>query len=310
MINMINKKQARNFLGVVLTSALTASMFGSIEPSQARSNGTEYFCSFRDRKLVTVADSSRGEVGLIDWQRYSSKSSNVNSLQTLCVQASARMQRYADTGNLNYISLARLDNRLFVCASDRAGNCLRDNSGYLLPLTSNQNAEQFLIGLFNAPSEAVIRGSKVVIDFQQLLERRYKVNNARSVKYRCVMRGSTPVTVVDTPGGSIDLIVWSRNLFAQYSPQSRCQIVTNRFQKHSSTNNLRYVSWGNYNSSRVICVSNARGQCQRDGVLFTLEPQDDPEGVLRSLFNLDRPLTRSKTVVDVSSRLSPISQAN
>lgn len=303
----MNMKKARNFIGIALTATLSTSVLGAIAPTEAANRSTEYFCSFKERRLLTVADSPRGEVGLIDWQQYSTKTSNINSLQTLCVQASARMQKYSDAGNLNYISVARLDDRLFVCASDRSGNCLRDNLGYLLPLQPNQNAERFLVGLFNAPSEAVIRGQKIVIDIQQLLERRYKINNANSIKYRCVVRGSTPVTVVDTPGRSIDLIVWRQDLFAQYSPESRCKIVTNRFQKHALANNMRYVSWGNKNNSKIICVSNARGQCQQDGVLLTLNPQDDPELVLRGLFDLNRPLTRSKTVVDVSRRLEPVS---
>lgn len=296
-------KKIKNIFGILLTSALTANGLAGIEASYASNSNAEYFCSFKESKLVTVADSDRGEAKLIDWQKYSSKISNINSLQTLCVQASARMQKYADRGSLNYITVARLEDRLFVCASDRSGKCLNDNLGYLLPLQSAQNAEQFLIGLFNAPQEAVIRGQKLVIDFRQLLETRYKINNSKALKYRCTVRGGTPVTVVDTPTGSIDLIVWRQDLFANYSPMSRCELVTKRFQQQAASNNMKYVSWGTLNNSRVICVSSANGDCQRNGLLFTLNREDDPEMVLRKLFDLDRPLTRSKTVIDISQRL-------
>jgi len=303
----MKQKKAKKLLSIFLTSALTLTAIGSTKPSEARTQSKDFFCSLKQGQLVTIANGDRGAVKLIDWQQYASENYNLNSLQTLCVSASARMQRYADLGKLNYISLAQLNERLFLCASNSQGTCLQDNSGYLLPLQTHQNSKQFLLGLFNAPSEAVIQGQKLVIDFQKLLETRLKAYNSKLTKYRCIDREGTPVTVIDTPRGSIDLIVWSKDLLPQYAPRNRCEIITDRFQKHASTNNLRFISWGTVNDSRAICVSDANGKCQPDGLLITLNPQDNPELVLRQLFDLNTPLTRAKTVIDLNRKLQPIS---
>ena len=299
----MRQKKAKKILSILLTSALTLTAIGSTKPTEARTQSKEFFCSLKQGQLVTVANVDRGTVKLINWQQYASENYNLNSLQTLCVSVSARMQKYADLGKLNYISLAQLNERLFLCASNSQGTCLQDNSGYLLPLQTHQNSKQFLLGLFNAPSEAVIEKQKLVIDFQKLLATRLKAYNSKLTKYRCIDREGTPVTVIDTPRGSIDLIVWSQNLLPQYLPRNRCEIITSRFQKHASTNNLRFISWGTVNNSRAICVSDANGKCQPDGLLITLNQQDNPELVLRQLFDLNTPLTRAKTVIDLNRKL-------
>ncbi len=300
----MNKNKAKRLLAIFLTSALTLTFSSWTKSTEARNQSTDYFCSLKKGKLVTVADGNQGEVKLIDWQKYASNTYNINSLRSLCMTASARLKKYSDLGQLNYISLAKLNNRLFVCVSNSQGTCLKENLGYLLPLQSHQNSKGFLLGLFNAPNEAIIQGQKLVIDFQKLLQTKYKVSSSKITKYRCVNRGGTPVTVVDTPGGPIDLIVWDQNLFAQYSPQFRCNAVTNNFQKHARANNLRYISWGiAANNIKVICVSDARGKCKQDGILFTLTQQDNPETVLKSLFNINTPLSRGrKTVIDISKK--------
>jgi len=299
----MNQKRAKKLLSIFLTSAITLTTFGLIKPSEARNQSSDFFCSLKQGKLTTVVEGDRGEVKLIDWHKYASNNYSINSLQSLCMTASARMQRYADRGQLNYISLDRSNNRSFVCVSNSQGTCLKDNSGYLLPLQSYHNSQQFLLGLFNVPSEAVIGEKKLVIDFTKLLETKYKADNSKLTKYSCIDREGTPVTVIDTPTGSIDLIVWRKDLFPQYSPKNRCKIITDRFQKHSLDNNLQYISWGTVNNSRAICVSDVRGKCQSDGLLITLNPQDNPESVLRELFDLNTPLTRAKTVIDISRKL-------
>ncbi|MDJ0727274.1 MAG: COP23 domain-containing protein [Prochloraceae cyanobacterium] len=301
----MNNKKLTSLFALFLTSALILPVLSLTKPTKAADRNADYFCSLERGKISTIVSGDRGKVNLIDWEKYASFNSvnySRKSLATLCKQASARLRKYAGMNQLNYISLARLNNRLFVCASNSQGNCVKDNLGYLLPLRSELNSQQFLLGLFNVPNEAVIQGQKLVIDFTKLLETRYKAYNSKSTSYKCVVRGETPVTVVDTPRGEIDLIVWSQNLFARYSPKYRCDEVTSRFQKQARANNLQYISWGTINNSKVICVSDRSGRCQKDGILITLTQQDNPENVLRSLFDLNRPITRSKTVIDLSQK--------
>lgn len=145
-----------------------------------------------------------------------------------------------------------------------------------------------------------------------------------SVEYRCIDRNGTPATVAYTVRGAIELIVWKSQYFSGsgYTPESRCLEVTNRFQQHSDAKNLRYISTGVVNKHNVICVSEDSGNCKSDGLLITLQYDDNPEQVMRELFNLaarksgggitrvgsrNRPL---KETIDIDRHLaeSPIAQ--
>ncbi|MBF2056860.1 MAG: hypothetical protein IGQ45_06480 [Cyanobacterium sp. T60_A2020_053] len=121
--------------------------------------------------------------------------------------------------------------------------------------------------------------------------------------YRCVMKNGSPTTVVDTKRGRIDLIVWKSNLFSGWSPLKRCQAITSRFQEFSDQGALRYVTTGNINNQPAICVAQnipGRGiSCRRNGLLITLQPNDNPQKVMNDLFDLSArvrggsPVTRS-----------------
>ena len=115
-----------------------------------------------------------------------------------------------------------------------------------------------------------------------------KQSSKPSVEYRCIDRNGTPATVAYTARGPIELIVWKNEYFSGsgYTPENRCREVTNRFQKHSDSKNLRYISTGIFNKHKVICISEDSGQCKSDGLLITLQYDDNPEAVMRDLFNL------------------------
>ena len=109
-----------------------------------------------------------------------------------------------------------------------------------------------------------------------------------SVEYRCIDRNGTPATVAYTTRGAIELIVWKSNYFSDsgYTPERRCQEVTIRFQQHSDAKNLRYISTGTINQHKVICISEKSGACKSNGLLITLQYDDNPEQVMRDLFDL------------------------
>lgn len=109
--------------------------------------------------------------------------------------------------------------------------------------------------------------------------------------YQCINYQGKPTTIVDTPRGRIKLIVWESNYFSNsgWTPERRCQAVTARFQKFSDNRTLKYVSTGIVkNKYKVICVSHpapGRGyDCNGDGLLITLEANDNPNQVLKNLF--------------------------
>lgn len=115
-----------------------------------------------------------------------------------------------------------------------------------------------------------------------------KQSTKPSVEYRCIDRNGSPATVAYTSRGPIELIVWKSDYFSNsgYTPENRCLEVTNRFQKHSDAKNLRYISTGKVNNHNVICISENSGDCKSDGLLITLQYDDEPESVMRDLFNL------------------------
>lgn len=109
-----------------------------------------------------------------------------------------------------------------------------------------------------------------------------------STQYRCMDREGFPATVAYTSRGAIELIRWQNDYFSasSYTPIRRCQEVSTRFQQHSDANNLRFISTGKINNYNAICISEKTGDCKPDGLLITLQADDDPDDVLRNLFSL------------------------
>lgn len=113
--------------------------------------------------------------------------------------------------------------------------------------------------------------------------------HARPVQYTCSMKNGVPTTIARTPQGTVAVISWKSTHFngSGFSPQKRCQVVSARFQKHSNQGSLRYITVGEMQNQNVLCVAQTRGgACRRDGLLLTLEPQDNPRNVLKELFSV------------------------
>jgi len=141
--------------------------------------------------------------------------------------------------------------------------------------------------------------------------------------YSCVNYKGKPTTVVDTPRGKIQLIVWESDYFRDsgWNPQKRCQEVTKRFQEFSDKGILKFVTTGKMNKYPVICVgkqvTGGGYQCQSDGLLITLQMNDNADKVLKDLFtNAAKvggiPVTRGATVVSIPQFIdnAPIIQEN
>ena len=148
----------------------------------------------------------------------------------------------------------------------------------------------FIIKIMNIKSIACV--SIVLINQIFLLPSQAQTRNI----YNCLKFRNEPITVVDTTRGRIQLIVWKSNFFASsgWPPNKRCQAVTQRFQKFSDNGTLRYIATGTMNRQPVICVAQKKPsgfKCRPDGLLITLQRNDNPNQVLRDLF-------------DISSRIS------
>lgn len=118
-----------------------------------------------------------------------------------------------------------------------------------------------------------------------------------ALAFSCQNWEGQPTTMVQTQRGMLPLIVWKSDYFSNsgFTPESRCEIVSSRFQDHAERDNLRFISHGKLNAQKVLCVADRQTltgsshnyECQAPlsgSLLLTLEAQDDPEAVLSELF--------------------------
>ena len=128
------------------------------------------------------------------------------------------------------------------------------------------------------------------------------VEDEVTYRYQCIEHLGRFLTVAQTPRGRVPLIIWQSESFgSQWTPEIRCRAVSTRFQTFARMDLLQYISTGELNNYPIICVSEEYGDCIGNGLLLTLEPQDNPTVVLKELFNLSDAITRSTTkpVIDL-----------
>lgn len=130
---------------------------------------------------------------------------------------------------------------------------------------------------------------------------------AKTVRYECRKDGNQFFTIAHNERGPIDLIAWESQYFgSQWTPERRCNVVTQRFQKFSDAKLLHFVSYDRLNNYNVLCIMESETSqfCMKDTLLLTLERRDDPAQVLASLFNTDTIIVRGrKPVVNINEIL-------
>ena len=110
------------------------------------------------------------------------------------------------------------------------------------------------------------------------------------------------VTAAEDHGNNIPIIVWESNWPSEsgWTPERRCQAVSERFQYHYTQNTLRYMRTGQIGNYPVICIAADKGgNCHQDSVILTLQPGDNAEETLKELAEIR---TRTQTApVSLSS---------
>jgi hypothetical protein len=107
---------------------------------------------------------------------------------------------------------------------------------------------------------------------------------AAEQKFFCGQSNGIPTTMAMTSRGAVPVIRWVSSLGdGEYSPEARCQSVSERFQRFYQAGQLNYLTTGMENGTAVICVTDSQGgDCT--GTLFTLKPGSNPDQTLRHLF--------------------------
>jgi hypothetical protein len=113
---------------------------------------------------------------------------------------------------------------------------------------------------------------------------------AQKTTFRCVAQQNGGFATIAYNGrATAVLLSWRTSYFGdQFSPQKRCQIVTERFNRAVNVNggrmqNLLLLS-GVLNNQNVICFGNQAGSsCNSENLLFTLRPGNKPAKVLADM---------------------------
>lgn len=102
--------------------------------------------------------------------------------------------------------------------------------------------------------------------------------------FLCATDDGVPATIARTPEGDTPLIRWKSEFFNKWgwTPQKRCEEVSEKFQRFKDSGELNTLSTGEIDGVPVLCVTTtAGGNCGE--FLFTLEPNEDPETILKRL---------------------------
>ncbi len=119
-------------------------------------------------------------------------------------------------------------------------------------------------------------------------------------------------TIVQTERGTVPLIRWvDRSFPPPYTPEQRCQIVSERFQKFDNNGTLKYIKADEMNSQPVLCVAAYKGgSCLPDGLLVTFIPGTDANNTLLQILDRRVWAAEDEIYLDSSSDNKVISQEN
>ncbi|MGK7874268.1 MAG: COP23 domain-containing protein [Xenococcaceae cyanobacterium] len=107
---------------------------------------------------------------------------------------------------------------------------------------------------------------------------------AQTTNFVCGVSQGVPATIAKTLQGDVPVIRWVSNYFkgSGYDPQTRCEMVSDRFQNYYNTGTLKFLTTGRMNRQNVVCVAEYNGgPCA--GLLFTLKPGSSPGQTLQRL---------------------------
>jgi Circadian oscillating protein COP23 len=128
---------------------------------------------------------------------------------------------------------------------------------------------------------------------------------AVAANFACDRYEGRLATVIKTKKGSIPIVVWDSTAFSNsgYSPENRCQLVTQRFKNFHSSGQLKYLTAGQLKNQPVICATFQLSQkCTARNLLFTLKPGSSPYNILQKLNDIRNRAARTQVVEESASQ--------
>jgi hypothetical protein len=108
-------------------------------------------------------------------------------------------------------------------------------------------------------------------------------------------------------GKKVPIITWKSSHFSGsgYTPQRRCEIVSQRFNTLHQRGQMNLLTTGRMNGLPVICAAATNpGPCVQDGLLYTLKPGQNATQTLKNLISIrtkaSGPLTETASRLYIS----------
>lgn len=115
---------------------------------------------------------------------------------------------------------------------------------------------------------------------------------SQQATFACGTNEGSPATIVKTAQhGDVTIITWDSSFFQDsgFDNQTRCNMVTKKFQSLYDQGSLKYFTAGSANKQPIICaVPSMDSPCNSDSQLFTLKPDSNAEETLQKLFGIRR----------------------
>jgi Circadian oscillating protein COP23 len=92
--------------------------------------------------------------------------------------------------------------------------------------------------------------------------------------YSYQLKKRVPTTLLWNPSGKRALIQWVKQMDSHWTPEKRCQEVSQRMQEANNAGTMKFITNGKINGQRVICsATEVNGDCKN--LLMTLRPGDN-----------------------------------
>ena len=125
------------------------------------------------------------------------------------------------------------------------------------------------------PARAQITPSSQLVSQNESTEPEAQMQFTCSTSYSYRLKKRVPTTLSWSPAGKRALIQWVKQMDSHWTPEKRCQEVSQRMQEATNVGTMRYITNGKMNGQRVICTAmEVNGDCKN--LLMTLRPGDKP----------------------------------
>jgi Circadian oscillating protein COP23 len=103
--------------------------------------------------------------------------------------------------------------------------------------------------------------------------------------YNDRLKKRVPTTIAWNGSGKRAFIQWVKQMDKYWTPEKRCQEVSQRMQEAYTAGTFKYLTNGKMNGQRVICTTTEiNGDCKN--LLMTLRPEDKPLKFMNELTEL------------------------